>query len=171
MFNLQALRTLMISVMNDWLTSKSDWERSTMLKIARRGRSLSFKCYMSITLTYMFYLWICFIKFRRSMHQPQRILVYQFNYFYNSQKSPFYEITFFVQLCGSLLVAVTNCSIDSFVSLFLLHVCAQLINLRTTLNNVVNEIATRTIPTSKFKESLSAIVLRHEHLIRYVQYI
>nr|XP_012223780.1 PREDICTED: odorant receptor 63a-like [Linepithema humile] len=137
-----------------------------MLKIARRGRSLSLRCYISITCACMFHLWICYIKFRRSMHQSQRVLVYQFNYPYNSQKSPNYEITFLIQLCGGLLVALTNCTIDSFVSMFLLHVCAQLINLRVALNNTVDKLVNRTMSTLKFKEGLIAIVLRHEHLIR-----
>nr|XP_012223764.1 PREDICTED: odorant receptor 4-like [Linepithema humile] len=100
------------------------------------------------------------------MHQPHRILVYQFNYPYNSQKSPNYEITFFIQLCGSIFAALTNCTVDSFVSIFLLHVCAQLINLRVALNNTIDELANRTMSTSRFKEGLATIVLRHEHLIK-----
>lgn len=158
----------MISVVNDWITSKSDWERNIMLKTARRGRNLSFKCYASVTIVIILHLWISYIKFQRSMHQPQRILIYQFNYLYNSQRSPNYEITFFIQLCSGLLVGITNCTIDSFVSIFLLHVCAQLINLRITLNNTINELVNKTMPSLTFKESLIAIVSRHEHLIRYL---
>jgi len=154
--------------MRDWVTSKKDWERNTMLKIARRGRSLSFKCYVSSMCTVAFYVWFNLLKFRRSMHQFQRILVYQFVYPYNTQKSPNYEITFFIQLSGGTYAALINCTVDCFISIFLLHVCAQLKNLRIALNNIVDKLTDKSISTLKFKEGLAAIVMRHEHLIKYV---
>nr|XP_012223782.1 PREDICTED: odorant receptor 13a-like [Linepithema humile] len=137
-----------------------------MLKIARRGRSLSFRCYVSAMFTVAFYVWFNVLKFQRSMHQPQRILAYQFAYPYNTQKSPNYEITFFVQVTGGAYSALINCTVDSFVSIFVLQVCAQLQNLRSALNNIVDELANKTISTLKFKKGLAAIVIRHEHLIK-----
>lgn len=166
---MEALRTLMTSVITDWRTSRNDWERNTMLNIARRGRNLSFKCCLAATCTVTFYVSFNLIKFYRNMYLPQRNLVYRFTYPYNIQKSPNYEITFFIQLSGGVYSAIINCSVDCFVSILLLHVCAQLINLRMTLNILVSEFANRSISSSKFKEDLTTIAIRHQHLIRYAE--
>ncbi|KAL6267440.1 hypothetical protein P5V15_000516 [Pogonomyrmex californicus] len=161
----KTLRILMTSIMTDWMTSKNH-ERNTMLNLARCGRSLSIKCYMASTCTVSFYLFLNLMKFYRSMHEPQRNLVYHFSYPYNIQKSPNYEITYFIQLFGGIYTAMIMSTIDSFISILLLHICAQLINLRMALKNLVDELAKESIPSSEFKKGLAAIVVRHEHLIR-----
>lgn len=158
----------MASVRTDWATSKSKWERDTMLKIARHGRSLSFKCYVSATCTITFYWCFYLLRFFRNLHHPQRRLVYHFTYISSLLKSPTYEITYFIQLSGGFYAVFTNCTIDSFVSMLLLHLCSQLINLRVTLNKLVDELVNKSISSFKFKESLTAIIIRHENLIRYV---
>lgn len=164
-FNLKALRPLITSVMTDWMTS-SNWERKTMLKIARRGRSLSFRCCMAAMGTIIFYLSFHLLRFFKSIHQPQRNLVYRLE---NIQKSPTYEIIYFIQLSGGTYSVLANYTVDSFVSILVLHVCSQLINLRTTLNNLVNELANKSISSSKFREGLAAIAIRHDYLIRYTR--
>lgn len=165
MFDLKALRPLMASVMDDWITSTRDWERNTMLKIARRGRGLSFRCCIAAVGTIIFYISFHSLRLFKNIHQPHRHLVYRLE---NIQKSPTYEITYFIQLSGGTYSVLANYTIDSFISILVLHVCAQLINLRTTLNNLVNELANNSISSSRFREGIAAIVERHEHLIRYI---
>ncbi|XP_011152922.3 odorant receptor 22c-like [Harpegnathos saltator] len=142
-----------------------------MLKIARRGRSLSLRCYMSCMITVMFYVIFNLIKFHRTLHQPERKLIYHFAYPYDYEKSPNYEITFFIQMSCGAFTAIVNSSVDSFVSILVLHVCSQLINLRTTLNKTIDKLAEKSISSSRFRRSLTAIVVRHEHLIRSVERI
>lgn len=165
-FDLKELRPLMASIMDDWMTSTSDWERNTMLKIARRGRSLSFRCCIAATGTIIFYISFHSLRLFKNIHEPHRHLVYRLE---NIQKSPTYEITYFIQLSGGTYSVLANYTIDCFVSILVLHVCAQLINLRTTLNNLVNELASKSISSTRFREGIAAIVERHEHLIRYVR--
>ncbi|KAL6422768.1 hypothetical protein ACFW04_010758 [Cataglyphis niger] len=94
------------------------------------------------------------------MHLPQRNLAYRFSYPYNIQKSPNYEITFFIQLSGGIYSAIINCTVDCYISILLLHVCAQLINLGTTLNNLVGELANRSIPFAKtIEDCFNAVLL------------
>ncbi|XP_011882713.1 PREDICTED: odorant receptor 22c-like isoform X2 [Vollenhovia emeryi] len=160
-----ALRMLMTSVMNNWMTSKNDRERNTMLKVTRRGRNLLLRCYMAAGCTFICYLYFNFLKFYQSMHQPVRSLVYQFSYPY-FQKSPNYEITFVIQLFGGLCGGFVNTTVDSFISILTLQTCGQLINLRLALNNLVDELAKGSISSSRFKKGLAAITMRHELLIR-----
>ncbi|XP_020281200.1 odorant receptor 13a-like [Pseudomyrmex gracilis] len=102
--------------------------------------------------------------FRRPSLRP---IVYWFPYPYNFQKSPNYELTFFIQLSGGAYTALINCTVDSFVSILVLHICAQLKILRRKLNDLVDQSAS----SSKFKKGLAAIVMRHEHLIRNAKLI
>ncbi|KYM92786.1 hypothetical protein ALC53_00723 [Atta colombica] len=162
----ETLRTLMISIMTDWMTSTNNRERNTMLNIAKRGRTLSVRCFITMTGTVTFYICLNLLKFYRNVHQPQRNLVYRFSYPYNTQNTPNYEITFFTQLSGGMYSAMINCTIDTFISILVLHICAQLINLRMALNNLVDELAKGSISSSRFKKGLIAITMRHEHLIR-----
>lgn len=166
MFDPEALRPLLTSIMTDWMISKNDQERNTMLNLARRGRILSFKCYMSITATCLLFIYFHLLKFR---NMDQWILPYKFSYPYNTRKSPNYEITFFLQVSSAVCSTIINSSIDSFVSILMLHICAQLINLRTALNNLVDKLAKGSISSSRFKKELAAITMRHEHLIRYAK--
>jgi len=155
---------LIASIMTDWITSKSQWEQKTMLKLARSGRSLSFGYFIIVmgTLTAAYYARIEGIF--RNIHQSRRYLIYRFDYI---QKSPNYEITYFIQLCGGTYAIFSNYSVDSFISILLLHMCAQLINLRTTLNNLIDELNNRPISSLTFRKGLAAIIIRHEYLIRY----
>lgn len=168
---LKALRTLMISVLDDWTISKQTWERDTMLKIVRRGRSLSLKCNITAVAALMFYLFFNIRKFYLTFHQAGRKLVYPFDYPYNSQKSPNYEITYFIQLSGGIYTGIISTSIDCFISILLLHISAQLINLRMTLIKLVEKLTEKSISSLRFRKSLIAIVVRHQNLIRYVSKI
>jgi len=163
-FNLEALQSLIISIMTDWMTSK-EWERNIMLKITRSGRNLSFKCCALATSSITCHISLQLLRFFKTIHQPKRNLVYQIE---TIQKSPNYEITYFIQLFGGPCSAFANIIIDSFISMLVLQVCAQLINLRTMLNNLVNKLANKSISSITFREGLAAIVVRHDHLIRYV---
>ncbi|XP_029670083.1 odorant receptor 45b-like [Formica exsecta] len=170
-YHSETLRTLMMSVMTDWINSTNKCERSTMLRFARRGRNLSFGCYALATITLVFYICFNLLKLYQNNHQPQRSLIYHFVYPYNAQKSPNYEITFVIQLFGGIYAALINATVDSFISMLLLHECAQLLNLRMALNDLIDELANKSISYTKFKEGLAAIAIRHKHLIRTVKTI
>lgn len=168
MSNLKALQTLMTSFKTDWTTSKRKWKQDTILKVAKTGRSLSFKCYASFICATLVYIVFTLLKFYKNMQQTQRKLIYQFPYPYDVQKTPLYVITFFMQMTAAVYVATINTTIDTFVSLLLLQICAQLINLRIAFNEWVENLTENTMPVTEFKKGLAAIILQHEHLIRYV---
>ncbi|XP_070156324.1 odorant receptor 4-like isoform X2 [Polyergus mexicanus] len=156
------------SVMADWATSKSNWERSTMLKLTRNGRNLSFGYFAAAICTILSAYFVRIGAVVRNIHQPRRHLVYRFDYI---QKSPNYEITCFIQICSSTYAILGNYSVDSFISTFVFHICAQLINLRSTLNNLIDELGNKSISSLKFRKGLIAIIIRHKHLIRNVRTI
>ncbi|XP_029664098.1 uncharacterized protein LOC115236041 [Formica exsecta] len=160
----EKLRILIASIMTDWATSKSNWERSTMLKLARNGRNLTFGYFTAAICTLLFAYFVRVEAVIRNIHQPRRHLVYRFDYI---QKSPNYEITCFIQICSSTYAVLGIYGVDSFISIVVFHMCAQLINLRSTLNNLIDGLSNKSISSSKFRKGLTAIVIRHKHVIRY----
>lgn len=158
----------MVSIKTDWMTAKRKWERDTMLNIARTGRNLCLKCYASFLCATMFYISFVILKFYRNIRYSQRNLIYQFAYPYGMQKISIYAITYFIQLIAAMYVAMINTTIDTYISLMLLHICGQLINLRFSLNECVENVTKNLISSTEFKKGVTAIVLRHQNLIKYV---
>ncbi|XP_032690557.1 odorant receptor 4-like [Odontomachus brunneus] len=169
----KSLRTLIKLITVDWTTAKETWKRNTMLKFARRGRNLSYGTYMCSMISALFYLLSNLLKLYRNLHQPvgQRKFIYQITYSYNIKKSPTYEITYLIQIFGGLSTAVINVTTDCFIGILLLHISAQLINLRMMLNILVKKLVEKSISFSTFKKELAAIVVRHENLIRRTERI
>ncbi|EFN63212.1 hypothetical protein EAG_15197 [Camponotus floridanus] len=163
LFNLKELRLLISSMMTDWMTSTSNWERNIMLKLAKTGRRLNFGYFIAAIGTITFAFYVRLENVLQTMHQPRRYLPYRFDYI---QKSPNYEITTFIQICGGAYAVLGNYSVDSFISILLLHICAQLINLQITLNNLIDKLDNKSISSLTFRKGLTAIIIRHEHLIR-----
>ncbi|XP_072753939.1 odorant receptor 13a-like isoform X2 [Anoplolepis gracilipes] len=159
----EKLRILIASIATDWTNSKNDWKRNAMLKLTKSGRNLSFGYFIVVMGTILPAYYVRLENVFQNIHQPRRYLVYRFDYI---QKSPNYEITCFLQICGSTCAMLSNYCVDSFISIFVLHICAQLINLRITLNNLIDKVDKKSIAFSKFKEDLAAIIIRHGHLIR-----
>ncbi|XP_012059535.1 PREDICTED: uncharacterized protein LOC105622729 [Atta cephalotes] len=159
------LQQLIVSIMTDWMTA-TNWERNIMLKSARRSRNISFRCCATVTGLIIMSFCLYTIRFIKIVHLPYRTLIYRMD---NIQKSPTYEITYCIQFLGGMYSLLAIYTIDSFVSILVLHTCSQLTNLRMTLNNLVNEITNDSISSSRkesFRTGLAAIVIRHEHLIR-----
>ncbi|XP_025270546.1 odorant receptor 4-like isoform X2 [Camponotus floridanus] len=159
----EKLRLLISSMMTDWMTSTSNWERNIMLKLAKTGRRLNFGYFIAAIGTITFAFYVRLENVLQTMHQPRRYLPYRFDYI---QKSPNYEITTFIQICGGAYAVLGNYSVDSFISILLLHICAQLINLQITLNNLIDKLDNKSISSLTFRKGLTAIIIRHEHLIR-----
>jgi len=157
-----------VSIMTDWMTA-TNWERNIMLKSARHGRNISFRCCATVTGLIIMSFCLYTIRFIKIVHLPYRTLIYRMD---NIQKSPIYEITYYIQFLGGMYSLLAIYTIDSFVSILVLHTCSQLTNLRMTLNNLVNEITNDSISSSRkesFRTGLAAIVIRHELLIRYAR--
>jgi len=150
--------------MTNWMTSNSNSERNKILKLGKNSKNLSFGYFIATVGTTML---ACYVRLEgvfRNIHKPRRYLPYRFDYI---QKTPNYEITCFIQICGGIYTIFGNYSVDNFISILILHICAQLINLQTTLNNLVDKLNNSPASSSKFRKGLTAIIIRHEHLIRY----
>ncbi|EFN70665.1 hypothetical protein EAG_03854, partial [Camponotus floridanus] len=57
-------------------------------------------------------------------------------YFYDTDKSPQFELTYLYQIITAYLAVIVYISVDSFLGLVILHVCGQLENFRGRFVNL-----------------------------------
>ncbi|EFN70673.1 hypothetical protein EAG_03862, partial [Camponotus floridanus] len=80
-------------------------------------------------------------------------------YFYDTDKSPQFELTYLTQIITLFLGLIIYASVDTFLGLVIFHICGQLENFRGRLINL--------IAGKEFNKALSNNIVNHLRLIRY----
>ncbi|XP_018060123.1 PREDICTED: uncharacterized protein LOC108694942 [Atta colombica] len=126
----------------DWMTLKLDTERNVMMKRARTARLIVICGYVLMILAFtVIIIFPCFgVPFRRltNLTDRDKPLPLQTYYFYDTDKSPQFELTLVIQAITIFLAAITYTSVDAFLGLTILHICGQLENYRSRLINLVS---------------------------------
>lgn len=150
-------------ITEDWMASKLDTERQVMVKRARITRMIVICGYILMTLSATGIIFLpCFgLPFRRltNLTDREKPLPLQTYYFYDTDKSPQFEITLVVQAMTIISAAVIYTSIDSFLGLTVLHICGQLENFKHRLINLVS--------CKDFDSALRSNAISHRRLIRF----
>jgi len=146
----------------DWLRVKNQAERDVMIKRARSARSILIYGYGLIL--FAFVVIIIFpsfgLHFRHltNLTDRDRLLPLQTYYFYDTDKSPYFELTVIIQALMVIVSILTYTSVDSFLGLAIFHVTGQLENFRYQLVNLVS--------CDDFHKALRSNVETHLRLIR-----
>lgn len=150
-------------IAEDWMAFKSDAERAVMIKRARIARIIMIIGYvfaviafLTVTIPAYFGIQVMHVK---NFTDQSKLLPLETYHFYNTDKSPQFELTFFAHAITIFLAAAIYMSIDTFLLLMILHICGQLENFRYRLNNLVS--------CKNFDKALNNIVVTHLRLIRY----
>ncbi|XP_012060325.1 PREDICTED: odorant receptor 22c-like [Atta cephalotes] len=147
----------------DWMTLKLDTERNVMMKRARTARLIVICGYVLMILAFtVIIIFPCFgVPFRRltNLTDRDKPLPLQTYYFYDTDKSPQFELTLVIQAITIFLAAITYTSVDAFLGLIILHICGQLENYRSRLINLVS--------CKDFNNALRSNVIAHLRLIRF----
>ncbi|XP_039307768.1 odorant receptor 13a isoform X2 [Solenopsis invicta] len=160
-------RTALLSIINmmeeDWIALKTDAERNVMIKRARTARMIVIcGCVLMImAFTSIIVFPIFGVPFRRltNITDRDKPLPLQTYYFYDTDKSPQFEITLVIQAITIFLAAVTYTSVDAFLGLTVLHICGQLENFKYRLDNLIS--------CKDFNSALRSNVIIHLRLIRF----
>ncbi|XP_029672726.1 odorant receptor 13a-like [Formica exsecta] len=160
-------RTAVLSIVRmmaeDWMAPKIDAERDVMVKRARTARLFVICGYVLMIFAFITIIVLpCFgLPFRRltNLTDRDRPLPLQTYYFYDTDKSPQFELTLLIQATTIFLAAVTYTSVDAFLGLVILHICGQLENFRRRLIS----LALR----KDFNCALRNNVIAHLRLIRF----
>ncbi|XP_011156964.3 odorant receptor 43a isoform X4 [Solenopsis invicta] len=164
-------QTVLLSMVNtmaeDWMAFKSDIERGVMIKRAQTARLIMIVGYVTsiiavvtvVTLTYFGNE----VMFLTNFTSGNKALLLDTYHFYDVDKSPQFELTFFIQTITILLSITIYMTVDIFLLLLILHICGQLENFRYRLVNLV--------ACKNFNEALNNIIASHLRLIRFADNI
>ncbi|XP_025264869.1 odorant receptor 13a [Camponotus floridanus] len=151
----------------DWMAPKIDAERNVMIKRAQTARLIVICGYVLMIFAFTsIIVFPCFgLPFRRltNLTDRDRTLPLQTYYFYDTDKSPQFELTLLVQAMTIFLAAITYTSVDAFLGLTILHICGQLENFRRRLISLSSR--------KDFDCALRNSVIAHLRLIRFANKI
>ncbi|XP_018407528.1 PREDICTED: uncharacterized protein LOC108783458 [Cyphomyrmex costatus] len=164
-------RKVLLSIVNmmaeDWMSLKLNTERDVMIKRARSARLLIIFGYVLMTFAFiMLIIFPCFdiqIRHITNLTDRKKPLPLQTYYYYNTDKSPQFELTFLVQAVTISLAGIIYTSVDAFLGLVIFHICGQLENFRRRLPNL--------ILCKNFNRALNNSVVYHLRLIRFASNI
>ncbi|XP_029168694.1 uncharacterized protein LOC114938788 [Nylanderia fulva] len=160
-------QTVLSSILNmmaeDWMMSKLNTERDIMMKYARAARLFVIYTYVVIVsgLT-LIVIPLCTgqsFRYLTNLTDRNKPLPMQTYYFYDTDPSPQFELTFLTQALTIFLIAYIYLSVDAFLGLIVFHICGQLENLRHRLANLVSR--------RDFDRALNNYIVTHIKIIRF----
>ncbi|XP_029168650.1 odorant receptor 22c-like [Nylanderia fulva] len=168
---MRSKQAVLLSIVNmiaeDWMALKLAAERDVMIRRARIARLLIIFGYIIMTLAFvMLIIFPCFgiqIRHVTNLTDRNKPFPLQTYYFYDTDPSPQFELTFLTQVITISLAAVIYTSIDAFLGLVILHICGQLENFRDRIVNLIS--------CKDFNKALSNSVMTHLRLIRFANNI
>lgn len=147
---------------DDWMVSKLNAERNIMIKYARTARLFAIYTYVVTISTFSLIIVPPCIgqpfRYLTNLTDRNKPLPLQTYYFYDTDKSPQFELTFFIQALTILLTLLVYLSVDGLLGLIVLHTCGQLENLRHRLVNLVS--------CKDFDRALNSNIMTHTRIIR-----
>ncbi|GAB1864528.1 Odorant receptor [Camponotus japonicus] len=150
-------------IAEDWLALKLSVERNVMLKYARRARLIMICGFIILISLFILVIVLPYfgLPFRHltNLTDRNKPLPLQSYYFYDTDKSPQFELTFFAQAVTIFLVIIIYIAVNAFVGCVILHICGQLENFRGRLNNLIS--------CKDFTRILSSSIEIHLRLIRF----
>ncbi|KAF3423715.1 hypothetical protein E2986_07059 [Frieseomelitta varia] len=152
----EALRSLLKCMANDWDTVEDGSEREKMEYIARINRTVTACC---MTLSYM--VIISYTLVRLIFMKCNDCKLFIRGYFpYDTTTSPNYEVTMIGQAIALTCSATFYSTVDTFITMLILHACGQLSNLKENIMNIYSS------DKNDIHMKLKKIVERHEYVNR-----
>ncbi|KAF7405492.1 hypothetical protein HZH66_004398 [Vespula vulgaris] len=170
-YRLESLRPLLSSFVEDWKRPKSQDERSVMLVNAKKARIISIWCTTLayfMTSTYILPRSLMIAQMERDQFEPPCTVIYPAYFPYDISGTSTFFISCFGQIVAGYSATLSYISIDTFISMLVLHACAQISNLRRSLEKLTNDM---TEIANDFTKKMTWIVRRHEYLNRFTQSI
>jgi hypothetical protein len=159
----QVLLSIINMMAEDWMAFKSNIERAVMIKQAQTARLITVIGYfivISATLVSVIPAFFGIQMMPGMNFTDQRKALPLITYhFYDSDRSPQFELTFCIHTISIFLVASVYMIIDIFLVLMIFHICGQLENFRCRLINLIS--------CKSFNKTLNNIVASHLRMIRY----
>lgn len=147
----------------DWMEPKIDAERNVMIRQARAARLIVISGYFLMIFVFIILIVLpsfgLHFRYITNLTDRKRLLPFQAYYFYDTDKSPQFELAFMIQATTMFVGAITYTSVDAFLGLTILHICGQLENFKHRLTNLVS--------CKDFDSALRNNVETHLRIIRF----
>ncbi|XP_067206049.1 odorant receptor 10-like isoform X2 [Linepithema humile] len=159
---------LIVNMMaEDWMHLSTEAERYVMIKQVQFARLFTIYsyCIAALGVTTVTVLPSFGLHFRviTNLTDRDRVLPMQAYYFYDTDKSPQFELTLAAQFISMFFILIIYMSVDAFFMLTIFHICSQLKNFRYRLLNLVLY--------NDFNNGIRYIVETHLRLIRFADNI
>ncbi|XP_011156944.2 odorant receptor 43a [Solenopsis invicta] len=162
---------VLLSIINmmaeDWTAFKSNTERDVMIKQAQTARFIMIIGYVVAITASLTVIIPCFFGIQvisqTNLTDQHKLLPLAAYRFYDTNKSPQYELTFCIHAIAILVSTTIYMSVDIFLVLMALHICGQLENFRCRLFNLISR--------KNFNKILNNIVASHLRMIRFTDNI
>ncbi|XP_029672532.1 uncharacterized protein LOC115241111 [Formica exsecta] len=149
-------------IADDWMKVKSEKEQHVMIKYAQNARViLTFAYFFMIVALCLLIFLPCFgtsLRYVTNITDPVKILPLQTYYFYDTDQSPYYELTFVAQALLLIMAATCYTGVDNLLGLLVFHLCGQIENLKERLINIRHKT---------FCSGLTFIIEDHIRLIKF----
>ncbi|XP_012060272.1 PREDICTED: uncharacterized protein LOC105623487 [Atta cephalotes] len=160
-------QTAVLSIVNmmadDWIAFKQNRERNVMIKRAQTARLITIIGHVCVVIAFFtsiilpwFSISVVYVANLTDVRKPLPLKTY---HFCSTDKSPQFELIFFIQTVTMLLAATIYMSVDTFLVVMVLHICGQLENFRCRLIDLIS--------CKNFNEVLNNIIETHLRLIKY----
>ncbi|KZC05408.1 Odorant receptor Or2 [Dufourea novaeangliae] len=149
---------------NDWNEPKTDAERNVMIQYAGIARKFAKFCHGAIVfLTFtLLFLQKLGMPVRHTTKETE-MFIFSTYYVIDVSRRPYFQIILILQLISLFAQIYAYVGVDIFFGMLVLHISAQLENLRTRLLNIKT--------SNRFDRVLMDTVMRHTRLIRAVDVI
>ncbi|KAL6442492.1 hypothetical protein ACFW04_002598 [Cataglyphis niger] len=161
-------QTVLSSIVNmieeDWLAPKLNAERDIMTKRARTARLIIICEFVIIMLAAISVIVLPYfglpLRHLTNLTDRNKPLPLHTYYFYDTDKSPQFELTCLSQVITIFLVVIIYVAVNALFESVIFHICGQLENFKGRLNNLVL--------CKDFNRTLSSSIVTHLRLIRFV---
>lgn len=137
---LQGLIPIINMIINDWIKTKTEQERNTMIKQARIAKVIvMFGCIMMSFAAIILIIPPIFgysMRYLTNLTDGSRPFLFQTYYLRDMSDSPYYEIIFVSQAVAIMMAAISYTGVDTFLGLLIFHICAQLDILKLRMLNL-----------------------------------
>lgn len=156
----QVLKSLLQSMLEDFQKVYTLRQSATMRKHATAGRRLSQTILALACATCIIYVFLRLVIHHHKINKTgKRDWLFESEFTFGFQESPWFEIVWSLQCVGATLGAAAYAGFDSFFGLLVWHLCGQLVLLRNELTVVSSRLYVQ--------GSIARIARRHNELNRF----
>ncbi|XP_020299248.1 uncharacterized protein LOC109863402, partial [Pseudomyrmex gracilis] len=129
-------------IAEDWIEVKLNAERDVMIRRARSARLIVICGYLSMLFAYIMIIILpafgLHYRYITNFTDGDRQLPLQTHYFYDTNKSPQFELTLAAQALSIFLGVIAYASVNAFFGLTIFHICGQLENFKRKLLTLIS---------------------------------